>query len=54
MKICPNCGSIANFNTHFGAFICRNCNSEDDSYNIHRIERYSSLITYGKKKLSEE
>lgn len=30
--ICPKCKNLAYFNSYFGAYICENCNWEDDSY----------------------
>lgn len=31
MKVCPQCGRVLSFNSHFGAFICDRCNWEDNS-----------------------
>lgn len=32
VKVCPVCKSLVYFNSYFGAYICENCNWEDDSY----------------------
>ena len=32
VKVCPMCKNLAYFNSYFGAYICENCNWEDDSY----------------------
>jgi hypothetical protein len=36
MKACPKCGSLASFNTYFGAYICSGCDWKDDSFNLER------------------
>lgn len=30
--VCPKCKNLVYFNSYFGAYICENCNWEDDSY----------------------
>lgn len=29
MKLCPKCGSIVQYNSYFGAYICAHCYWED-------------------------
>lgn len=36
--ICPKCSNIVSFNTYFGAYMCKNCNWKDDSYNKNRVK----------------
>lgn len=31
LKICPECGALAYYNSYFGTYICENCNWEDES-----------------------
>lgn len=31
MKICPKCGELVSYNSYFGAYICENCNWEDNT-----------------------
>jgi DNA-directed RNA polymerase subunit M/transcription elongation factor TFIIS len=38
MKACPKCGSLAHFNTYFGAYICSKCDWRDDTFNLERAE----------------
>lgn len=42
MKVCPKCGKVIGFNSYFGAYICDNCEWEDDSYDQERIEYFSN------------
>jgi len=38
MKVCPKCGKVIGFNSYFGAYICENCEWEDDTYSRERVE----------------
>lgn len=42
MKLCPRCGELASFNSHFGAYICSNCTWKDDSYDQVRVSKHNS------------
>lgn len=39
MILCKECGELAYFNSHFGAYICSNCSWKDESYNIARANK---------------
>ena len=41
--ICPECNSLANLNTHFGAYFCTKCDWFDDTYNKERISELKAL-----------
>lgn len=41
MKVCPKCGKVIGFNSYFGAYICEQCEWEDDTYNKERVEYFS-------------
>lgn len=43
MKLCPECGKIADYSAYFGAYKCKKCNWKDDSPNRARLEKYHSL-----------
>lgn len=44
-KSCPQCSSLAVFNSHFGAYFCNSdvCHWFDNSYNIERINNHTKL-----------
>jgi hypothetical protein len=43
MKLCPECGKIADYNAYFGAYICNKCHWKDDAPNRERLAKYHSL-----------
>ncbi len=43
IKICENCGSIADFDSYFGAYICK-CGWRDDSYDQDRVKKEEILL----------
>lgn len=45
MVLCPKCGSVASFNSYFGAYICEKCEWMDKTFDDERIEKYHSLTT---------
>lgn len=40
MKVCPKCGTVIGFNSYFGAYICEQCEWEDDTYSRERVEYF--------------
>ena len=32
MKVCPICGKVIGYNSYFGAYVCDECEWEDDVY----------------------
>ncbi len=41
MRVCPKCGKVIGFNSYFGAYICDECEWEDDTYNQERIDYFA-------------
>lgn len=44
LKVCPKCGKVIGFNAYFGAYICSDCDWEDNSYHKTRVKYYSERI----------
>ena len=42
MKLCPECGELASFNSHFGAYMCSKCSWRDNSYDRMRVSKNCS------------
>jgi hypothetical protein len=45
MRLCPNCGKIADYNSYFGAYICSSCTWQDDTPNRERVKKFTSTFT---------
>lgn len=44
MRVCPKCGKVIGFNSYFGAYICEDCEWEDDTYSKERIEYFVKKV----------
>jgi len=42
MKLCPNCGKIADYSSYFGAYLCNQCDWRDNKTSI--IEQITEII----------
>ena len=45
--LCKECGSLAHFNSHFGAYFCSKCNWFDNTYNKERIKENTCISSAG-------
>ena len=43
MKLCPECGKIADYSFYFGAYICNQCRWKDNTPNRERLAKYHNL-----------
>lgn len=50
-KICPKCGSIAEYNAYYGRTMCTNCSWEDDKIEkkIYYIKEHNNSSKHSHK-----
>lgn len=54
MRVCPKCGKVIGFNSYFGAYICEDCEWEDDTYSKERIEYFVKKLNESQDSKNEE